>query len=302
MKHNIVAAALVCILVEAAAGHAQEAVAIKIKTTGEGDSVLVSKNGKVTSKIKITDGQGNVIIDQSIVEAEKADFKETILQRDGTKTPTKLERAYAKAEKSKDDNTTDLELAGKTVVIEKTAGKYAFAFKGSDAVTGQALIALTKEFAKKTDNEAEIEKLVMPKNPVKPGESWKLDLAPIVKEIGKSGDGEIEMDAATATGTGTLTKYYKKEDGKLFGVMQFKLDIPVKTIGKGPGLMKFDGAAKMVLDLNLDVCIDGTAEAGTMKMKMVLAGNATLAGLPGGIAALSIVAEETVVNRDPAKK
>jgi len=300
VKHNIARAALVCILAGSAA-QAQDAVTIKTKTTSEGESVLISKNSTATSKIKITDGKGNVVVDLTTVEGEKADFKETILKREGAKTPTKLEREYTKAEKSKDANTIDLELAGKTVVIEKKGDKYDFAFKGGAAVTGQALFALGKEFAKKSDSAAEIEKLVLPKNAVKPGDSWKLEMGPIVKELAKGGEGEVALDATGATGSGTLTKSYKK-DGKLFGVMQFKLDVPVNTIGKGQGLMKFEAGAKLVMDLNLDVCIDGTAEGGAMKMKLVLAGNASLAGLPGGSAVLSVVAEENVVYRDPPKK
>ena len=43
-------------------------------------------------------------------------------------------------------------------------------------VTGAEAKALEKEFRKKTDNDAELEKLMLPTTAVKPGETWKLEL------------------------------------------------------------------------------------------------------------------------------
>ena len=63
-----------------------------------------------------------------------------------------------------------------------------------------------------------------------------------------------------------------------------------------------DKAVRPYLDKTLDACIDGTPEAGTMKMKMNITGNATLAQLPGAAATLNILSEMQVTQSEPAKK
>jgi hypothetical protein len=109
----------------------------------------------------------------------------------------------------------------------------------------------------------------------------------------------VDMDKAS--GTGKLLKAYMK-DGKQFGEVLFKLDIPLKAIGKGPQQIKFADGAKANFELTLDACIDGTSEAGTMKMKMKMAGNATIAALPGSNATLDVTMEGLQTQKEPAKK
>ena len=100
----------------------------------------------------------------------------------------------------------------------------------------------------------------------------------IVAELAKQGD--MELDGAKSTGEGTLVKAYKK-DGRQFGAMKFKMEMPVVTIGKGKEELKFTAGAKIVIDLTLDGCIDGSADAGSMKMKMLMTGAAMVPQAPG---------------------
>jgi hypothetical protein len=298
MKQFVKSALVVGILALATSGRAQEAVTIKVKTSKDGDSVLVARTSTVTTKANVTDGNGNVIADTKTIEGGKADYLETVIRREGTKSPTKLERSYTKAERLNDDGAVDLELAGKTVVIEKKEGKFAFAFKGGDEVMGPALDALTKEFNKKADRDVELDRLVLPKNAVKPGESWKIDMEPLVKDFARGLGGVTDVDIAKSTGTGKLIKTYKK-DGMLFGVMEIKLVMPINSLGNGPGKLVFTAGAKVDFLVNQDVCIDGATDAGTAKRKMVMAGTA---GVAGNFFTLEVIAEETTVQRDATKK
>ena len=299
MKRCIAIAAIVSLLTWTGAAQSQEAITIKLKVRGEGDSVLVKKNETVTSKVKVEDGTGKVLVEQNEKKTEVAEYQETVLKREPKKSPTKLERAYITMQTKKGDQTTVGPLQGKTVVIEKKGDKYAFAFKDGESVAGPAATALVKEFARKTDSNVDLDKLILPKTAVKVGDSWKLDMGPILKELIK--DGEMDVDGAKAKGTGKLLKAYTKA-GRRFGEMNYLIEMPLKSMGKGPQQMKFADGAKVAMNMTLDVCIDGTSEAGTIRISMNLNGIAALPQVPGGSATLNVVSETRGSQADVAKK
>jgi hypothetical protein len=108
----------------------------------------------------------------------------------------------------------------------------------------------------------ELEKLWLPKNAVAVGASWKIDMQKIVIKLANYG--ALELDAAKSTGQGTLVKAYKK-DGRQFGEMEFKMEMPVVTVEQK--LIKFEAGTKLVLEAKYDGCIDGTSEARSLTLK-----------------------------------
>src|SRR5262249_25527067 len=142
--------------------------------------------------------------------SEATAYKETVQKVDDKKHPTKLEREYTKAEKTADGKTEKSPLQGKTVVIEKKGDKCTFTYKGGEEVTGEAAADLNKEFNKNA-HEDDLDKLLMPKNAVKPGDEWKIDMNAVAKYFAAGED--IDVDGDKSTGTGKLLKVYKK-DGK----------------------------------------------------------------------------------------
>jgi hypothetical protein len=292
--------AIIAALSFVAAGQAQP-VTIKLKERGEGETVLIKKNANTTSIVSVADGQGNKLLDKKEVMADLAEYKETVFKRQPGKPATKLQREYTKVLNSKDGRLLDDSLQGKTVVIEKKDGKYVFTYKDGEAVEGAAATALNKDFGKKSETNSEIEKLVLPGKAVKAGDSWKIEMPKIVTELSKFGEGEMELNSAKSKGEGKLLKVYQKK-GMQFGEMQFKMEIPIVTIGKGQQQLKFNDGAKLTIDLTLDACIDGASEAGTMKMKMVMAGDATNAGAPGATITMNVTVEGTQVQADVPKK
>ena len=282
-----------------AAASAQEAVTIKFKERGEGESVLITKIEAGTFSLTIVDAKGKILSEQKDKSADIKEYKETVLKREGAKPATKLEREYSKAQSTKGGTTHDWPVVGKTIVAEKKAGKYTFAFKGGDDLAGPFADALVKEFSRKGETDNEFEKLMLPKTAVKPGEKWALDMAPVVKDLGKGG--EVEVVAAGAIGVGRLVETYLK-DGRQFGKMEYRLEVPIKALGKGTGQVKFLDGAKISIDMSMDMCIDGTLEVGTMRSRISTAGNATLPKVPGAIATLNIVNDLVQIHAAPAKK
>jgi hypothetical protein len=271
---------------------------IKFKESGDGDVALVKKSDTTVTKVLVEDAGGGVLADQNETKGDTLEFKETTIKRAAGKSPTKLMREYVKAQSVKGDTAEDWGLQGKTVLIEKKDKQFHFTYKDGSQVEGKAAAALAKEFGKKSDTSKEIEKMILPQKAVNVGESWKIQMAKIVTELSKEG---MTLDATKATGKGTLVKAYKK-NGRQFGEMRFSLDIPVATVGKGTATLTFAAGAKILMDLSLDACIDGSSDAGVMKMKMTMRGDATTKGAPGATVTLEVVANLSQTQTDLSKK
>ena len=298
MKRNAPWAVLAIFTLWTTAALGQPAYSIKIKESTEGNVVLVNKISTTITKIKVSDAGGNVLADNSEAVKESRSFKETILKREAGKTPSKLLREYASATTSKNDEKKDSALNGLTVVIERKGAKYQFTTKDGAAVSEEAANALAKDFKQKSDEDAEFEKAVMPKNPVKVGESWKIDMAKPVAIFARSGGLEVFIDKSK--GTGTLIKAYKK-DGKQFGEMKFAMVMPVKSTGQGKEAMIFSDGAKIIVELTLDACIDGSSDTHTSKMSMSMSGNATVPNSPGVTVQLAVTMEGTQYQQEAKK-
>ena len=234
MKRCAALAILAGLFVGTGVGQAQP-VTIKLKERGEGEAALVRRNAATTTAVTVTDAMGQVLVDQKQRITEIDEYKETVHKRAAGKSATKLEREYTKVQNGKDDEFTNGPLQGKTVIIEKKGDKYVFTYKDGATVEDKAAAGLIKDFSKKTDKNSELERLVLPANAVKTGESWKIDMPKVAGELAK--EGVMEVDADKSTGQGTLVKTYKK-NGLQFGEMKFKMEMPIVTVGKGKEIQR----------------------------------------------------------------
>src|ERR1700687_1356639 len=112
MKCSVAWAVLIGVFVWTNAGHAQQAITIKLKDRGKGESLLVKRNEKTTTKVKVTDGGGNVLVDQKEIKTDIQEYQETTLKREAGKSATKLVRAYGKVRAGKDEQLEDGALQG----------------------------------------------------------------------------------------------------------------------------------------------------------------------------------------------
>jgi hypothetical protein len=238
---------------------ADEAIMIKIKKRSKGEMVKETKTEVTKYSVAVMAGEMN--INQEGRDTGTFVFTDEVIeQADGAKRPTKLKRIYDKAEGQERGTAVEYQLAGKTVVIEKGKDKYTFAIDGKP-VTGSAAEKLDKEFNKKSD--LEVEDVMLPKKPVKVGDTWELDGKQLAEVFGD----EMELDIKKVKGSGKLVKVYDK-DGRKNGVIEMTLELPiVKMIGKGEE--KAMGAGSfMKMELTMDGCIDGTATGGVLKGKL----------------------------------
>jgi hypothetical protein len=262
----------------AAAAAAEDPVAIKVAYPQAGQRAKVTVEGKTVTKSVFT-VQGNAQTKEDVKTKSLVYTDEVIENPKNEKRATKLKRTYEKAAVGKGGDAKTLPVEGKTVLIEKKGDKYAFTVDG-EALTGESLKLLEDEFGKKDGPEPR--ELMLPKTPVKPGDTWKVDPGEIAKAFGPTGP-MLAKDEVKAGGT--LVKAYKK-DGRQFGVIELVFEAPVTGLGEKSPLAVKDG--KMTLKITGDGCIDGTAPTGTSTGKLVFAVTGTAMGID-----LKMLVEET---------
>jgi hypothetical protein len=240
-------------------------VAIKIKQPGVGDTIKESRTERANNNITIS------IMGQNQAQAEKVEAKfvytDEILERPaGAKQPTKVKRTYETAE-MQGGPPGELGLAGKTVLIEKGSDGYKFSVDGKPVNTRAAEL-LGKEFSK---NKQVGEEDFVPKDPVKVGGTWKIDVDKIAKEAGD----ELDVDAAKSSATGKLVKVYDK-GGHKFGQIEVTMELALKKVGPAGRQIELKPGAKLAIRATLDMCIDGStwAVAGKMTTTGKFAGSA----------------------------
>jgi hypothetical protein len=245
---------------------------IKTKKSAKGDKDLNIKEELEESTFVLKGPDGKVLNEEKEKKGESSRYTDVILEKEGDKPATKMRRTYEKARIIKDGKTTTLPYEGKTVLIEKKGDKYVFTVDGKE-LTGDDAVLLNKEFAKEKDNSKDLEEILLPRKAVAVNETWKVDVAAFAKEFGKE-DG-FAFDLTKATGTGKLLRAYKK-DGKQYGVLEFKLEFPIKSLGMGAQKITMQPGSLITFTFLVDACIDGTAANSSMKAEAVMKASGTL--------------------------
>jgi hypothetical protein len=263
---------------------ADDTYTIKIKKSGKGDVTAQDKQEIDHIKTKFVGPDGKVLQEQEQKIVTTQVYKETILEKEKGKKPTKLRRDYTKAVVKTGDKEKTLPYQGKTVLLEKKDGKYHFTIEGGEELTGADAALLNREYNKGGDDtdEGDILDTLFPKKAVKVGESWKLDPKALLKAFERDSKQPAPVDKDKITGKGKLVRAYQK-DGKQFGLFDFDIEMPMKgefPLGPGQKAPIQDGS-KITLHVTADACIDGTASDAVAEMAMDMGLTATLK-LPDG--------------------
>ncbi|HVK11575.1 MAG TPA: hypothetical protein VM597_22580 [Gemmataceae bacterium] len=246
---------------------------IKLRKRGKGDFVAVTYEEKTSNSVTVSSPEGKVIDQQNQEVVEAARYKEEILEKEEGKKPTKLRRTYDKAALTIDGKEQPFEYSGKAVNIQRLTSGYVFGLDDGKPLVGKAAGTLLKEFGIQKSGAETIYAAVLPKKAVAVNDTWPIDAPAVLKEVAGESAGQA-FDLAKAKGTGKLTKAYKKDD-KQFGVMEVELTAPLTAL---PGTaFKCRAGAMFSMKLTLDTCIDGTAEAGTLKGEVKFSGTADVA-------------------------
>jgi hypothetical protein len=250
---------------------ADDTYTIKLKKSAKGDVTSVTKDEKLVSKLVGKEG-GDTVLDEVNTGKEYFKFKEEVLGADEKGHAQKLRRQYEKAQKTKDDTTDDYFIQGKTVIIEKKADSKKFAFKveDGDEITGDDAAPLEKEFNEK-DSEIDEDEILLPAKAVELNESWEIKKADELFKEMIDKDEDVDLDLKGAKGTGKLTKVYKK-DGVQFGIVEFELTVPVKSIGNKDAKFKMNQGTQFTFAITMDTCIDGQSGSGVVTSKFGVKG------------------------------
>jgi len=257
MYRTLVAAvALACCPAAFAQG---EAVTIKIKKLAVGDK---AKETKLSTEIVNVNGKamGQVIKEEQKKTTDAVFTDEVLEVAEGAKKPTKFNRTYEKAEVTTKGATSKIPVEGKTVLVVRGEKSNTYTIDGKP-VSPEAEQFLNEEFSgKKEDDSFD---MLLPKEAVKPGDTWKIDIA----KVAKSFEENMAVDVEKSKGTGKLVKTYKKGNA-VFGQFDVTIDLSLTRFGGGSQAFPVKPGATLVINFTMDGCLDGTQETGKATMTM----------------------------------
>lgn len=260
---------VLCALIAPAVLFAQEKYTIKNRHSGPGDVAEHVREQTKIESVTILGPDGNVAQETKKTTVSVNKYKEEIVEKPAGKRATKVNRTYTEATKKVDDQSEKRAYHGKTVAIELKGDKYQFTVDGKE-LTGDDAGELPENFNAKKPSDEELDKVLLPTKQVAVGDSWQIDGKKFAKLFGDEEKITKMLDLEHIKSTGKLVKAYKK-DGRQFGVLEYKIEIPVKALeGEHP----CREGAKMEMSINVDGCIDGTADADSAVFTMKIAGTA----------------------------
>jgi hypothetical protein len=236
--------------------------AVKLKQPGLGDQSQVKSQSNFEVEFKLLDDVGNTVIDAKETKTKKFVFTEIGLERaQGGDELVRVKRKYEHAERKIKDVRETLPYQGKTVLIEKKEGNFQFQIEGDERIEGKDAEELHEEF-----NKGGLRKMTtdhfLPRKLVKLNEKWTFEVGPLAKAF--AGDGKILVDDAKSTGSGQLIKAYQK-NGKQFGVIELTMEFPVTQFVGDDGTKHATKNSKIVIQLEVDGCIDGSLDEFQLK-------------------------------------
>ena len=268
---------------------AEDVYRVKLKESAAGDVSHVEFTDTLNVIWKIVDADGMSIVNRYRYD-ETLVYNETVLERKVGERPTRLSRQYEKAEETEDGKKRALPYQGKTVLIEKKGCKYHFLFEGGKEMSPEDATALDDEFnGDPTRDEANLVRLMLPAKPVALNDVWNADIGQLLKQTSpKNG---VALDPDKANGTALLTKVYKMGD-RQYGVLHGDAEVPVTSLGNGARSCILDDG-KLTYQIDLDACIDGLLDEGTVKVISKLNGSGSTSLPSGGRGKFTLIDEDS---------
>jgi hypothetical protein len=265
------------------AARSEEAYEVRIKEAGKGVTRRCDVRHDTMAANKLVGAEGAALLDKATRTVQHSVYKETVLERaEGAARPASLRREYEKAVVQQgDEKPQALPYQDKTVVIERGESGYRFAVDGGPLEGADARL-LDKEF---NAGDFDLQRHVLPRKAVRVGDTWALDMAALARDWERNT--LMQADAAKAKGTGKLVKVYD-QGGRTFGVMEFRLELPVVSVGDDRKQIKMEDGSRMVMEATLEACIDGRSATGTLRAGFLLEGEATIMGPDGQPARLTV--------------
>jgi hypothetical protein len=225
---------------------AQENYTLQLPAAAKGDVSRVELSMRQSFRLLKLDALNNEIRNDTNLASSSLCYVDTILDQAGGQT-TRLRRTFERAVQTvNDSNPVTMACHGKTVLVEMNDGKAQVTWEGGEQVPSA--------FAQQMEALLKVDPL--PKLPVKAGESWKVDIAGLVRDC----EAKHGCDVTGATGSATLEKV-EKRDGSLFAVMVVKVHVPLKRIVQGDKRITLQDGCGMTWESTYTFCIDGSSTA-----------------------------------------
>jgi hypothetical protein len=261
---------------------------IKLKNDTKGDVLQFTDTDAESGKTKITIMGKVQPTDQS--SNVSVTCKEEILEKESGKKAAKLKVVFEKAEAEQNGKKLNLSLIGKQVIVVRDGNSIKFTIDGK-AAAGDDEEFLKLRYKRETDQDPEIEKMIMPKEAVPLNGSWKLDMDALSKELPK--EMPFAFDPAKSSGSGKLLKAYMK-DGKQFGAFEVEMTMALTKVSSGPAMIDLDNNSNVKFTIKFDGCIDGSLQTGEMTTEMEMKMSGAVAAPDGSELKLDINAAKKV--------
>ena len=199
----------------------------------------------------------------------KTVFWQRVLEKPEDERPTKTLRGYGEARLTIMGETTVLPVEGKRVRVDRKGDKYGYTIDGVKEGGGKHDGLIRAELEDSLSMSA-----FLPSKPVKLKESYRFDGKPLARYLAGR-VGEVEFDLSKLDGIGRLTEVSEK-DGKPFAKLLTYLEIPIKSLSSDGKKFVMRKGDKMVVQVNFDICMDGSAHVGTVKVVPYISINTVL--------------------------
>jgi hypothetical protein len=235
-------------------------ITLKFKPAKAGDKTKETVDERGLMSIVITAGGEEMT--HKVETTEKFEFTEEVIDAPADpkdkKGYSKIKRAYTEAEIKGDELEGELGLAGNTVVITGKEGKYEYKLDDGGDVSEAAKKYFDEEFRDTGISDEDM----LPDNPVKPGDTWTIDTNKVLSLLPDGMTG----DAAGSSASGKLVKTYMK-DGKTYGLIEVTMELVVTKFKQDDDeeAVALKGGSKLVIEMTIDGCVDGTTHEGTVK-------------------------------------
>jgi hypothetical protein len=253
------------------AASAQQAYRLTLREPDKGDLAEYRKVVRFRAETQMQfppeKGETKAAVTHALEEAHTLAFVQKVLQRpgDGGNGLT-LRRRYRQAERTVEGKPQPLPYAGKAVLIEQQEGRYKFRIVGGEELNAAEARELHEEFNNERPQLPRVAaSWLLPKAPVRPGESWAVDPTLFLQDLSKPDN--VKLQTGKVTATGKLLRAYRKE-GRQHGVIEVRIDVPITSfVSAGAEKVKVK-ASKLTVRMVADACIDGSSFAYRLKGTM----------------------------------
>jgi hypothetical protein len=241
---------------------AQEAYTIRLKPPGDGETTRYEDTLTTEMTTRQTDASGHDVAGRRDRSVRRAVYQETVLQRDpATGAVRSLRRRCDTATLEVNKKETHLPYHGRIFTVERGPDGCRVRFEGTPP-PDEFVRELEEGFARK--KEANLLEEMLPRKAVRPGETWSFDPRPLLQAWPKPS--QVRLNEDGTVGTGKLVKVLR-QDGRLFGVLEFGVEVPVLEVDFGTRGAALEPGARMTVMLNVEGCIDGTASTFALRMQ-----------------------------------